>query len=56
MEFKNNIMLILKHPIRAIIEITKFALPIMLAFLPFILDTKKVKKTITIESSTMNIN
>ncbi|AWI05270.1 putative ABC exporter domain-containing protein [Clostridium drakei] len=55
MEFKNNIMEIFKHPIRAIIEVSKFVLPIIFAMIPFIFNTKKQGNTISIDGSSANI-
>lgn len=55
MELKNNITEIFKHPIRAIIEVSKFVLPIMFALIPFIFNTKKQGKVISMDSSSVNI-
>ncbi|AKA68410.1 putative ABC exporter domain-containing protein [Clostridium scatologenes] len=55
MEFKNNIMEIFKHPIRAIIEVSKFVLPIIFAMIPFIFNTKKRGNAISIDGSLANI-
>lgn len=55
MEFKNNMKLIYTHPVRAISALIKIALPIIIAWIPFLLNSKKIKKDLPAFSLPINV-
>jgi hypothetical protein len=55
MEGKNNIKLIFTHPVRAISALLKIILPIIIAWIPFMLNSKNVKKDLPTVSLPINM-